>query len=88
MHRKESDSGLVVALQSKEKWLQIKEDQLAADEKEGELSDLKVTEAESCVVLESTQTPGQYVAAQEDGSGQVVSELSPAAHFSFVVKAS
>ena len=77
-----------MALQSNEKWLQIKEGQLAADETEGELSKLKVTEAEGCVVLESTQTAGQYVAAQEDGSGQVVSELTTAAHFSFVVKGS
>lgn len=91
MHKKDSESGLVLTLQNvadKEKWIQIKEGQLLADGTGDELSELSVTVTDGCVVLESVKTPGQYVAVQEDGSGQVATELGPTAHFTPLVKTS
>ncbi len=91
VHKKDSESGLVLTLQNvanKEKWVQIKEGQLLADGTGDELSELSVTETNGCVVLESAKTPGQYVAVQEDGSGQVATELGPTAHFTPLVKTS
>lgn len=84
VHKKDSESGLVVTLQSvahTEKYVQICEGQVGANGTGDEHSELKVVEIESCVTFESVKTSGQYLAVQEDGTAQTVTELAPSAHF-------
>lgn len=65
-----------------EKYVQISEGQVGPDGTGDELSELKVVETEEgCVAFESAKTAGQFIAVQEDGSVQTVTELGPSTHF-------
>ena len=82
VHKKESESGVVVTLQNGEKYLQISEDQVGADGTGDELSELKVIDAkDGHVAFESVKTAEKYIAVQEDGSVQTAAELGPPTHF-------
>lgn len=84
VHKKESESGLVVTLQSvayTEKHVQICEEQVGADGTGDEQCELKVVVVEECVTLESVKASGQYIAVQEDGSVHTTTDLGPSAHF-------
>jgi hypothetical protein len=82
VHKKESESGLVVTLQNGETYLQISEDQVGADGTGDELSELKVVDAkDGHVAFESVKTEGKYIAVQEDGSVQTSAELDASTHF-------
>ena len=91
MHKKESESGLVVTLQNvadAEKYIQISEDKVGGDGTGDELSELKVSGTEEGVAFESVKTSGQFIAVQEDGSVQTATESGPSTLFtpSAVVK--
>ena len=85
MHKKESESGLVVTLQSvanAEKYVQIREGAVEGCGTGDELSELKVADcSEGLVSLESAKTTGQFIAVNEDGSVQLATETGPSAHF-------
>ena len=82
VHKKDSESGHVVTLQSGEKYVQISEDQVGVNDSGDELSELTVVEADGgCVAFESVKTGGRYICAQKDGSVETATELGPSTHF-------
>lgn len=61
--------------------MQICEEQVGADGTGDEDCELKVVVVEECVTLESAKASGKYIAIQEDGNVQIITELGPSTHF-------